>query len=55
MYTDVGETTITLTWIEPAIPNGIVDNYTVNIITYNATEAHVAFILYSVLLDILYN
>ena len=28
-FTDVGETTLALEWSESAIPNGIIDNYTV--------------------------
>ena len=30
MSTDIGETTISLTWTESATPNGIVDSYVVS-------------------------
>ena len=30
MSTDIGETTISLTWSESATPNGIVDSYLVS-------------------------
>ena len=42
MFTDVGETTVSLEWSESAVPNGIVESYLVS--QFHLYQAHVWYI-----------
>ena len=40
VFTDVGETTLSLTWSEPAVPNGIVEEYMVIEVVHGTILEH---------------